>query len=130
MTELPHIFPHEFEFALRPPCKAACPLASFHDCVEPRCGNAILERIPKRKCRLQLTDNQPEEAWGLKAHYTPHFLLVLVYHCLVFVSTFAFWAWWLFVHPDDLQNASVPFMAAVAIVSMFWSSVATLKALR
>ena len=34
------------------------------------------------------------------------------------------------MHPDDLQSASVPFTAAVAIVSMFWSSVATLKALR
>jgi hypothetical protein len=34
------------------------------------------------------------------------------------------------MHPDDLQNASVPFMAAVAIVSMFWSSVVTLRGLR
>ncbi|KFY68064.1 hypothetical protein V496_01311 [Pseudogymnoascus sp. VKM F-4515 (FW-2607)] len=130
MTELPHIYPHEFEMALLPHCKESCLLSSFHDCVELRSGTTILRRIPKRKQPLQLKVNDLEEAWGLNAHYTPHFLRVFLYHCLVLAGTFAFWTWWLVTHPNDLQNASVPFTSAAAIIALFWSSLATLKALK
>lgn len=128
-TELPHIHPHEFEMALLPHCKESCLLSSFHDCIELRTGTTILRRIPKRKQPLQLKVNDPEEAWGLNAHYTPHFLRVFLYHCLVLAGTFAFWTWWLVIHPNDLQNASVPFTSAATIIALFWSSLATLKAL-
>jgi hypothetical protein len=130
MTELPHIYPHEFEMALLPQCKTPCLLSSFHDCVEPRTGTTILKRIPKRKQPLQLKLNDLEEAWGLNAHYTPHFTRVFFYHCLVFAGAFAFWAWWQINHPDDLQTASVPFTAATATIALFWSSLATLKTLK
>lgn len=130
MTELPHIYPHEFQMALLPHCKESCLLSSFHDCVELRSGTTILRRIPKRKQPLQLKVNDLEEAWGLNAHHTPHFLRVFLYHCLVLAGTFAFWTWWLVTHPNDLQNASVPFTSAAAIIALFWSSLATLKALK
>jgi hypothetical protein len=86
-TELPHIHPHEFEMALLPHCKESCVLSFFHDCVELRTGTMILRRIPKRRQALQLKVNDPEEAWGLNAHYTPHFLRVFLYHCLVLAGT-------------------------------------------
>jgi hypothetical protein len=116
--------------ALLPHCKESCLLSFFHDCVELRTGTTILRRIPKRRQALQLKVNDPEEAWGLNAHYTPHFLRVFLYHCLVLAGTFAFWTWWLVIHPNDLTNASIPFTAAATIIALFWSSLAALKALK
>jgi hypothetical protein len=129
-TEIPPIQRHEFEYALLPCCNSPCPLSTFHDCVEPRCGDLALKRIPKRKRELELTVNTRELAWGLQAHYKPHVLLVFLYHVFFLLGPFAFWGWWQAAHPNDLQNAALPFTVVVTLISLFWSSTGILKNFR
>lgn len=38
---------------------------------------------------------------------------------LIMVAPFGFWGWWMGQHPGDLQNASVPAMAAMNFLALF-----------
>lgn len=119
---IPPVIPHAFELALST-CTPHCILKPFHDCLEPREGGYILDRIPKRKAPLLLETPGRELAWGISAQCNISFLHMLFYHFLIFVGTLAFWAWWLVVHPNDLQNASVPVTVALGFVSLLWAAV-------
>jgi hypothetical protein len=55
---------------------------------------------------------------------------MVLYHVLIFASTFGFWAWWLLTHPNDLQNAAVPLTTVAVFLSLFWSSAGVLKVFR
>jgi hypothetical protein len=128
-AEIPPISPHEFELALSY-CSSSCLLASFHDCMEPPSGSLALERIPKRKCALELKVGLREHAWGIQAQHSVSFPLMVFYHVLIIASTFGFWGWWQVVHPGDLQNGSTPLTVVAVLLSLFWSSTGVLKVFR
>jgi hypothetical protein len=89
-----------------------------------------VERIPKRKSRIEIYSNNLEYAWGIQAQHSISFLKMVLYHVLIFASTFGFWAWWLLTHPNDLQNAAVPLTTVAVFLSLFWSSAGVLKVFR
>jgi predicted negative regulator of RcsB-dependent stress response len=72
-------------------------------------------------------EDEPEEAWGLRACFALNFVRVMLYHCLVMVGSLVFWIWWQYNHPGDFQNASIPFMATVTTIAVIWNSVATVN---
>jgi hypothetical protein len=43
----------------------------------------------------------------------PSFAFVMAY---IIATTWSFWAYWLWQHDGDLQNASVPFFAAMVLI--------------
>ena len=69
-------------------------------------------------------------AWGLQAQHVISLVHVLLYHVLILVGTFVFWAWWNVRHPNDLQNAAVPLTVVTTLLSLFWTSTGILKRLR
>ena len=50
------------------------------------------------------------------------FLGVMMYHTLLLFPPLVFWFLWLFAwgHEGDLQNAAIPFMAAVTLLAVVW----------
>ena len=129
IAQLPHIMPHRFEEALSS-CGKRCILSSLHDCVEPPEGTYFLDRTPKRRIAFQLEQDGEEHAWGLQAQHRVSLMYIFFYHFLIIVGTFGFWAWWLRKHPDDLQNAAVPFITVTIFLSLFWSASGILKSFR
>lgn len=115
----PPISPHEFD-ALFYTCRFPCTWPIPHDCILPPTGVRHLERIPKR--RRCFESDQTSPVWGLEAVFAVSSAYVFVYHCIMVAGPFAFFAWWLRVHPDDLQNASVPVTVVLGALSLFWSS--------
>jgi hypothetical protein len=128
-AENPPILPHEFELAFSA-CSSKCPFSAIHDCVEPPTGTFAVERIPKRKSKIEIYSNNLEYAWGIQAQHAISFLRMVLYHVLIFASTFGFWAWWLLTHPNDLQNAAVLLTTVAVFLSLFWSSAGVLKVFR
>jgi hypothetical protein len=78
-----------------------------------------LERIPKRTRCFDGDKSSP--IWGLEAVFAVSFAYVFTYHFVMVAGPFAFFAWWLKVHPDDLQNASIPLAIVLGALSLFWS---------
>jgi hypothetical protein len=62
-------------------------------------------------------------AWGLLAVERVALYRIMAYHIAILAGTFVFWGWWLRSHPDDLQNASVPLMASISLLALFWTNV-------
>jgi len=60
--------------------------------------------------------------WGIIAKERISFFTVAFYHIIVLLPPFVFWFSWLFLwgHSGDLQNASVPFLSALGLLSLFW----------
>lgn len=125
-AENPPILPHEFKLAFSA-CSSNCLLSTLHDCVDPPIGKFAVERIPKRKSMIHFSTNNLEYAWGIQAQHAISALRMLVYHLLIFASTFGFWAWWLVFHPNDLQNAAVPLTTIAVFLSLFWGAAGVLK---
>lgn len=109
---------HTFE-ALVYACPSPCTWLIPHDCLWPPSGHTFLARVPKRT--KSFMEDQTSPIWGLEAVFAVSFAYVLFYHCLMVVGPLAFWGWWLSVHPDDLQNASIPFTVVIGALSLFWS---------
>lgn len=128
-VEIPPISRHEFELALAS-CNTPCLLAHLHECLEPPDGNIALDRIPKRNGAFALEAGGREFVWGILAQHSISYILVFMYHALVLAGLFAFWIWWQVRHPGDMQNATVPVMVFVALLSLVWSSAAVLKTFR
>ena len=78
--------------------------------------------MPKRLWPLEIGGNARETFWGLYVVENISFLRVAVFHAVVIVPAVVFWFLWLFYwgHGGDLQNASVPFLCALGVVSLFW----------
>jgi hypothetical protein len=53
-----------------------------------------------------------------------------MYHLLILIPPFTLWGWWLSLHPDDIQSASVPMTVVLAMISMFWSATGIVKQFR
>ena len=126
LAENPPILPHEFELAFSA-CSSNCLLSTLHDCVDPPIGKFAVERIPKRKSMIHFSTDNLEFAWGIQAQHAISALRMIVYHLLIFASTFGFWAWWLVFHPNDLQNAAVPLTTIAVLLSLFWGAAGVLK---
>jgi hypothetical protein len=94
----------------------------FHDCFQLECCDKTLKLIPKKKSEFNVLSAQGTEdfAWGIEAAYTISFLLVSTYHLVPILSALCFWAYWLNGHPEDWQNACVPFLATVALMAVLW----------
>ena len=88
-----------------------------------------LDRIPKRTKALAVEIPKRGFFWGLHAQENISLLMVALYNFLLLVSPFVFWICWLFVwnHSGDLQNASIPTVVVVALLSMFWLPLFTNK---
>lgn len=82
-----------------------------------------VERIPKRTTPLHLESRGQEEAWGLHAIERVFTFRIIVYHVVMLVGPLIFWGLWLWYwgHQGDLQNASVPVVCMIPILSMFWA---------
>lgn len=114
----PPFGPHLFQ-ALFYTCSSPCTWLIPHDCIPPPAGNSHLERIPKRRQSFERDLASP--IWGFEAVYAVSLAYVLAYHFIILAGPFAFWGLWLKLHPDDLQNATVPMTIVLAGLSLFWS---------
>ncbi|KAF2679311.1 hypothetical protein K458DRAFT_346974 [Lentithecium fluviatile CBS 122367] len=121
----PPISRHEFEMHLNA-CDTPCRWSwlFFHECMPPLDTSTSIGSIPKRNKQFDITNpttsNKPSE--GLEAKHTVSALYVFLYHILILAGPFGFWAWWTTEHPGDLQNAVVPVMVAIGLLSCFWST--------
>jgi hypothetical protein len=87
-----------------------------------RPANDALDRIPKRDRQVIIEGDKREIFWGLLAREAVSFRRVVVYHVIFLSAPFVFWVLWLLKwgHSGDWQNASVPFLAALGLLSLFW----------
>ena len=116
----PPISRHIFETLVHT-CPSPCTwMNPLHDCLIPPSGHMFLQRIPKRTKRS--TNDQTSPIWGFEAVFAVSFAYVFVYHCVMVAGPLAFWVWWLKAHPDDWQNAAIPFTVVIGALSLFWSS--------
>ncbi|KAF2130731.1 hypothetical protein P153DRAFT_336557 [Dothidotthia symphoricarpi CBS 119687] len=135
-----HGFEHDYEYAPRPgknplinpktfavclnACGASCiwPLLNpWHDCVKlpRRCDK--LRCIPKKKSEFDVDSEDVEiVAWGLEADYALSFAFLAAYHLVPIFAALGFWVYWLWTHPGDLQNSSVPIFTVLALFAAFW----------
>lgn len=98
-------------------------LRSFHRCRRPcRHSQEAVERIPKKKWRVEEKGFARDFFWGIFAVEKLSFFMVALYHIIILLPPLAFWFLWLFFwgHSGDLQNASVPFLSALGLLSLFW----------
>jgi hypothetical protein len=90
------------------------------------CSNIkdALLRIPKRKKRVaeKVEEEKENVFWGLQAIEGVSLVRICLYHALFVAGPFVFWGLWLTVmgHLGDLQNASIPFLTALGLLSIFW----------
>lgn len=94
---------------------------SKHRCSRPHTDSHKWKRIPRKISLFDTKEAQPENvAYGLEAVHVLSFPMIFIYHTLSILAWFGFWVWWLKLHPYDLQNASVPMIVFLGIVSSFW----------
>ena len=61
-----------------------------------------------------------EVAFGIEADYMVCFKRLAIYHLLLIIGPVIFWGVWMWKHPGDWQNASVPLLAVIALMTVFW----------
>ena len=130
VEENPPVTTHQFESRFHA-CHRRCLSAfmgirnPFHRCRLPckRKADAV-NRVPKRVRPLDIGVSAQEIFWGLKAVERPCFVKVALFHVVPIAPTLIFWFLWLFYygHTSDLQNASVPFLCVVGLITLFWAS--------
>lgn len=47
-------------------------------------------------------------------------VILVAYRLAATLPAFAFWSFWLSTHPGDWQNASVPLLTVLALITVFW----------
>ena len=123
-TQMPPIKPEEFK------CRfyACYRGGNKHHHFFPKCRRPCrdkqdaLNRIPKRDRDVIEDGDNREIFWGLVAVEQISFFMVAMYHSVILAPCLTFWMIWLFAwhHPGDLQNASVPLLAVLPLLSLFW----------
>ena len=105
-------------------CDEPCAWSKFHKCMQQLNTASAISCIPKKLSEYDVAATDPQDvfAWGLEAKHQISALRVVVYHVLILLLPFAFWAWWQVMYPTDLQNASVPLSVVIALVSLFWGA--------
>jgi hypothetical protein len=126
----PPISMHEFYYRFHA-CHDRCLASRFsifrpmHKCRRPYShARGAVEKIPKKTLRVEEEGDCRSFFWGLCAVEKLSFYMVAIYHALVILSCLLFWFLWLFPwgHSSDLQNASVPLLAALGLIQLFWWS--------
>lgn len=80
-----------------------------------------LQRIPKRDIEVTEQGDERDLFWGLLAVDEISFVFVACYHFVLLMPALGFWTYWMATgHAADLQNATVPFLAAIGCLSLFW----------
>ena len=92
----------------------------WHYCIHLDAGCHHVEKIPKKNDVSDLFTSGDDPAFGLEADYMLSLRILAAYHILTIVPAFAFWGWWLTRYPGDLQNASVPLMTVLALITVYW----------
>ena len=59
-------------------------------------------------------------AFGIEADYMLSLWMLTAYHLMAILPAFAFWAFWMSKHSGDWQNASVPLLTVLAMITVFW----------
>jgi hypothetical protein len=124
MARIPPIPREEFKERFYA-CYSCPPIPAFlHDCTRfnEDCREA-LARFPKCRFELDITKSSRDTFWGIYACEEIAAIRVVGYNLLCMAPTMAFFFAWLFdwKHPDDLQDASIPFFVMLALLSLFWS---------
>lgn len=120
----PLIQKYEFKRYLNT-CESFCPWSYIpilkHKCARLHKDSHIWMRIPRKKSEFDIMAGNPGDlAYGIEAVYALSFPIIFIYHMLSILAWSGFWVWWLKTHPNDLQNASIPTMAYLAILASFW----------
>ena len=135
---MPPITPHEFRRRYYS-CHGNCPvsrsslLCYFHRCKKPcRLRLDAVDRIPKRTSRLEMEGDARSSFWGLYAVERISFLKIAVYHSIIIIPSLIFMFLWLsyWGHSGDLQNASVPLLCGLALLSLLWFSAISIRGLQ
>jgi hypothetical protein len=125
---MPPISAHEFRRRFYA-CYRRCSISKVvrlrfsHKCWRPcRYSSEALDRIPKKNMRLEERGSAREFFWGIHGVERISFFTVATYHLLILLPPLIFWFLWLFQWGNfgDLQNASVPFLSALGLISLFW----------
>ncbi|MCJ1383430.1 hypothetical protein MMC17_006544 [Xylographa soralifera] len=128
VTHNPPISPHEFRSRFYKDRKCYLPskvaITHYNHRCKTQCRSSreALARIPKNVFPLEEEGHGREYFWGIHAVEQVSFLVVMVYHILLLFPPLVFWFLWLFAwgHEGDLQNAAIPFMAAVTLLAVVW----------
>ncbi|MCJ1388309.1 hypothetical protein MMC18_001155 [Xylographa bjoerkii] len=128
VTHNPPISPHEFRSRFsnsrkrRSSSKASISHYIHHCKIPCRPSQEAVARIPKKVFPLEEEGHGHEYFWGIHAVERISFLVVMIYHTLLLLPPLVFWFLWLFawVHEGDIQNAAIPFMAAVTMMAVVW----------
>jgi hypothetical protein len=88
-------------------CKISC-----------RKNDDYLQKIPKRDRWVVEDSDKPEIFWGLLAKEVIQFIRVFLYHLISLGGPVAFFIFWIKTgHSSDLQDASIPMMVAVGLIT-------------
>lgn len=122
----PPISLHEFQVRLNA-CEASCPWRWFvlHECIPQLDTCTSIICFPKTRHKALTTSSpvQPTDvAWGLEAKHRISAAYVFIYHVLIVAGPFAVFGWWMSVHTGDQQNAGVPIIIVLSLLSLFWST--------
>jgi hypothetical protein len=145
--ELPPVQNGDYHFARgpEPPFSDAMFKTRFYGCLSATCWKAqirvlcfihqcqgrtnsgycdVLKCLPKRKQAWGVAhSDDTSEAWGLHANTDLSFFRTVIYHVVILSGPAGFWGWWLHQWPTDWQNASVPMLVSLALLSPFWLAV-------
>ncbi|RYN18368.1 hypothetical protein AA0113_g9767 [Alternaria arborescens] len=105
-------------------CNDPCRWRFFHNCVPHLINRRVIDRVPRKKSKFAIRDDNSMEhqAWGITVRHEISVAYVVCYHVLILALPFAFWGWWQYNHPDDLQNAAVPITVVAGLLSLFWGA--------
>lgn len=92
----------------------------WHYCIRLDEGSAHTRKLPKLKALSTPLKGTNDVAFGLEADYMLSLRILAAYYVLTIVPAFVFWGYWMVRHPGDLQNASVPLMTVLALITVFW----------
>lgn len=93
----------------------------WHDCIRISPKSSYVTKIPKKKDDFEVSNETGERvAFGIEADYMLSLRVLAIYHLIVIIPSFIFWAYWMSKHSGDWQNASVPLMTVVALTTVFW----------
>ena len=119
----PVIDPNVLHFLLSE-CDEVCLwrfLNPWHRCIRLGEHLSYLSKIPKKTDGFSMLDETGEKiAFGIEAGYKVSLGRLAIYHLILILAPVGFWAWWMVKHPGDWQNATVPLLAATALIVVFW----------
>jgi len=122
MKPVPPIDSHEFNRKFNACYQPRPHLHWYNRCRSPCHSRLVLNLFPQRYHRLVEQGDNREEFWGLYVVERFSFFRVLAYNICCMLPSIVFFFMWLFTwkHPGDLQNASVPIMATITALTVFW----------